>query len=197
MSDSRQESALSRWSRRKLAAREEQQGEKTEDALEIEPSAEGQDIQSPETVEPEIPALTDADMPDIETLTEESDYSPFMSPGVSEELRKLALRKMFRASVFNVRDGLDEYDDDFTSFEKLGDIVTSDMKHRIEMEKQKLREKLEAEEAFDEDAMEVIDDDEVDAQDDEESVEALSEAANEGESHSPDDDPEEDMNERS
>ncbi len=86
-----------------------------------------------------------------------------MSPGVSDELRNLALRKLFRASVFNVRDGLDEYDDDFTTFEKLGDIVTSDMKHRVEMEEQKLREKLEAEqpvddEIEDDDGMEDIED---------------------------------------
>jgi hypothetical protein len=89
--------------------------------------------------------LTDADMPDIESLHEESDFSLFMSPGVSDELRNLALRKLFRAPVFNIRDGLDEYDEDYTSFEKLGDIVTCDMKHQVEMQEQKLREALEQE----------------------------------------------------
>ena len=68
-----------------------------------------------------------------------------MSPGVSDELRNLALRKLFHAPVFNIRDGLDEYDDDYTSFEKLGDIVTSDMKHQIEVQQRKLREALERE----------------------------------------------------
>jgi hypothetical protein len=63
-----------------------------------------------------------------------------MSSGVSDELRNLALRKLFHASVFNIRDGLDEYDEDYTSFEKLGDIVTSDMKHQIEIQQRKLRE---------------------------------------------------------
>ena len=95
------------------------------------------------------PLLTDADMPDIESLGEESDYSGFMSSGVSDELRNLALRKLFKSPSFNIRDGLDEYDEDYTYFEKLGDIVTSDMKHEIEMQEQKLREALEQEQQED------------------------------------------------
>ena len=156
MTEDRPESVLSRWSRRKLEAREAKEDPTPVDDIEV--TAESRLPETIEDAEPEVPASTDADMPDIDTLTDESDFSPFMSPGVSEELRKLALRKMFRSTVFNVRDGLDEYDDDFTSFEKLGDIVTADMKHRIEMEQQKLKEKLEAEDAVAEDEMEIIED---------------------------------------
>ena len=86
--------------------------------------------------------LTDADMPDIDSLTFDSVFSDFMSTGVSEKLRKRALRKLFHNEVFNIRDGLDEYDDDFTQFEKLGDIVTSDMRHQMEMEAQRRAEQL-------------------------------------------------------
>ncbi len=86
--------------------------------------------------------LTDEDMPDIESLTPESDYTGFLSPGVSDKLRKLALRKLFQHEVFNIRDGLDEYDDDFTRFEKLGDIVTSDMRHQLELEAKRKAEQL-------------------------------------------------------
>ena len=137
MSVENKESTLSRWSRRKLEARQPSApevpvGAATEAAAAEEPVA-------------EKPELTDADMPDIDSLTEASDFSCFMSSGVSDELRNLALRKLFRSPVFNIRDGLDEYDDDFTTFEKLGDIVTSDMKHRMEIEAQKLREALAAE----------------------------------------------------
>jgi len=89
--------------------------------------------------------LTDADMPDIDSLVEDSDFTGFMSPGVSDELRNLALRKLFHAPVFNIRDGLDEYDEDYTTFEKLGDIVTCDMKHQIEVQERKRREALEQE----------------------------------------------------
>jgi len=86
--------------------------------------------------------MTDEDMPEIESLTPESDYTDFLSPGVSDKLRKLALRKLFHGEGFNIRDGLDEYDDDFTRFEKLGDIVTSDMKHQLELEAQRKAEQL-------------------------------------------------------
>lgn len=137
------ESALSRWSRRKLEARQES-GREARPADELSPDLpdETQQALDKDSGEAEKPVLTDADMPDIDTLDENSDYSMFMSSGVSDKLRNMALRKLFGAPAFNIRDGLDEYDDDFTSFEKLGDIVTSDMKHRIEMEQQKLRESL-------------------------------------------------------
>ena len=89
---------------------------------------------------PEAP-LTDADMPDIETLNADSDFSPFFSEGVSKELRNLALKKLFFSGKFSARDGLDDYDDDFTKFEPLGDTVTSDMKfHARRKEKARLAE---------------------------------------------------------
>ena len=96
-------------------------------------------LESPEPVTPPVeaaeqppPPLTDADMPPIESLTEASDYRGFLSPEVSDSLRQLALRKLFHSTVFNHCDGLDDYAEDYTTFEKLGDIVTADMKHRME-----------------------------------------------------------------
>ncbi len=165
MTQDSKESALSRWSRRKIEA---QQAEAQPPA--VEETAPVADVATV-AEEDEKPLLTDADMPDIDTLTEESDFSPFMSAGVSDELRNLALRKLFRAPVFNIRDGLDEYDDDFTQFEKLGGIVTSDMKHRIEMEQQKLREQQQtAPDAVEQDQVETAEfedeDDEVEDIDD-------------------------------
>jgi len=137
------ESALSRWSRRK------QEATQTAPVSEQEPiEVDEANLNAPLSAEAEQePApLTDADMPDIESLEEDSDFTGFMSPGVSDELRNLALRKLFHAPVFNIRDGLDEYDEDYTSFEKLGDIVTCDMKHQIEVQERKRREALEQEE---------------------------------------------------
>ena len=146
------ESVLSRWSRRKLEAEQGADKAPAPPAVDAPPSIEeikSHDAADADTAlqpEAEAPPLTDADMPDIDSLTEDSDFSPFMSAGVSDELRNLALRKLFHAPVFNIRDGLDEYDDDFTQFEKLGSIITSDMKHRLEMEQEKLRERLAEEE---------------------------------------------------
>ncbi|NCF38013.1 MAG: DUF3306 domain-containing protein [Gammaproteobacteria bacterium] len=162
MTRENKESVLSRWSRRKLEAEKEVRPADLTlpSEIEAEPSAPAAETETG-------PLLTDADMPDIESLDEGSDFSGFMSEGVSDELRNLALRKLFRAPVFNIRDGLDEYDEDYTSFEKLGDIVTCDMKHRIEMQEQKLREKLAAETEAAEaekDALETTDgEDEMDA----------------------------------
>ena len=83
---------------------------------------------------------TDEDMPPLDSLDQNSDYSGFLSPGVTEGLRRRALRKLFLSAAFNVPDGLDDYDDDFTSFQALGDIVTSDMKHQAEMEAERAKQ---------------------------------------------------------
>ena len=196
MSEDSRESVFSRWSRRKSEAREQQDNPLEPAELLAEESAiDSNPPEVAEVPEPEAPPLTDADMPDLESLTDESDYSPFMSPGVSEELRKLALRKMFHASAFNIRDGLDEYDDDFTTFEKLGDIVTSDMKHRIEMEQQKLKEKLEAEASPEEDEMEMIEED-IDEDVDEKPLQAEQLAATSAEPVSLEQKPEENTDEQ-
>jgi hypothetical protein len=112
-------------------------------------------------------------MPDVETLNEDSDFSGFMSTGVSETLRKMALQKLFHGKSYNVRDGLDEYDGDYTSFEKLDpSVITCDMKHILEVEAEKLRLAKEAEEkkkaellaAEENDEIEVVELDETEGQ---------------------------------
>lgn len=122
------ESRLARWSRRKAAQQRESHSEKAgaDDDRIVDDSAEAQADGEPPEAAPSPPALTDADMPPLSSLTSESDFSGFLSPGVSEELRKLALRKLFSLPSFQVRDGLDDYDDDFTVFEPLGDTPTND-----------------------------------------------------------------------
>lgn len=86
----------------------------------------------------------DDDMPPLESLGEDSDYSSFLSPRVSAALRKQALRKLFRSPKFNVISELDDYIDDFRNFPPLGDMVTADMKHAAAV---LLKKQLEAEEA--------------------------------------------------
>ncbi|MDH3631617.1 MAG: DUF3306 domain-containing protein [Gammaproteobacteria bacterium] len=172
------ESGLRRWSRRKQESAQEAPAAEQAVPIDTEPSL---GTTAPIEIETESrPALTDADMPPIESLDEDSDYSAFMSEGVSDELRNLALRKLFKAPVFNIRDGLDEYDEDYTYFEKLGDIVTCDMKHHIEMKEQREREALalEAEQEI-EDEIEVVEaideetDDELEEIEDSEGEETL------------------------
>ena len=124
---------LSRWSRRKQAARE-QRSEGDNPTTTAPP-------QHPEQVDSAAVAyreLTDEDMPPVESLNEQSDYSAFLSPKVSEELRQAALRKLFKLPEFNVRDGLDDYDEDYTTFTELGAVVTHDMRRMLEREKERM-----------------------------------------------------------
>ncbi len=123
-----EEPFLNRWSRRKLEA---------ETASESEPES---GISTPEPA----PPLTDDDMPPLESLDEHSDYAGFLSPGVSEGLRQAALQKLFNSSCFNVCDGLDDYAEDFTTFEKLGDLMTADLRHRLQREAERLAQRVEA-----------------------------------------------------
>ena len=127
---------FSRWSRRKALQQEET------DQLTISEGAAQEDQLPVVTEEEEAPALTDDDMPPLETLGEDDSYSDFLSPEVSEKLRKVALRQLFHGAGFNIRDGLDDYDEDFTIFKPLGDIITADMRHREEMLERKAKEAL-------------------------------------------------------
>lgn len=139
-------SFLSRWSRRKALRQEDLDHETVLDEKLETSGSEGSDlVDSPAEV---VKPLTDEDMPPIESMGEDDDYSGFLSPEVSEKLRKVALRKLFHGAAFNIRDGLCEYDDDYTSFEPLGDIITADMRHQQEMLERKAREAAEREQAL-------------------------------------------------
>jgi len=134
-----EESFASRWSRRKQEVANETAVEDLPETIEGEDELVDEETLAEQRLE-KLNALTDEDMPDIETLNEDSDFSGFMSTGVSETLRKMALQKLFHGKSYNIRDGLDEYDGDYTSFEKLDpSVITCDMKHLIEVEAEKLR----------------------------------------------------------
>jgi len=116
---------LSRWSRRKRLAR----GGIDPDSVPGEPPPGDEppgDEPLAQSAAAEREELTDADMPPLETLGEDSDYSVFLSPKVSEGLRRAALRKLFGGAAFNVTDGLDDYDEDFRSFSSLIDVATAE-----------------------------------------------------------------------
>ena len=138
--DASEASFVSRWSRLKHEAEKDTETAAIENTTSSNAAADNTEPGLKQASSARI--LTDEDMPAIESLTPDSDYADFLSPGVSDALRKLALRKLFHSDVFNIRDGLDEYDGDYTQFEKLGDIVTSDMQHQVELEAQRKAEQL-------------------------------------------------------
>jgi hypothetical protein len=131
---------LSRWARRKGVARtggdaDTAVGESSIEEQEItEAAGAGEDSQAPE--------LTDEDMPPLDGIDENTDMSGFFSPKVTQAVKKVALRKFFHSPMFNIVDGLDDYDEDFRNFAALGDIVTSDMRGVMEREAERAREAL-------------------------------------------------------
>lgn len=131
---------LERWSRLKERAREE--------ARSPPPAAQVPEPAEPAQEPPASPVAAEehpveVKLPDLALLDGDSDYSAFLSPGVDLLLRRRALRKLFHSPKFNVLDGLDDYMGDFRNFEPLGDLVTADMRHRIEQAAQRLAESLE------------------------------------------------------
>ncbi len=123
---------LQRWSQRKTASRK---GETDLDPLSASTPAD-RPIEEAATAAEADPRseLTDADMPPIESLDKDSDFSVFMSPKVSDQLRTQALRKLFHLPVFNITDGLNDYDEDYTQFAGLGGVVTHEMKRLLKRE---------------------------------------------------------------
>lgn len=99
---------LRRWSERKRRVDEEQPAHDTpapaEDAAQTQSEAEAEERRR----------LIDS-LPDIDTMTEESDFSAFMQGQVPDELRNRALRKLWRLNpVYACVDGLNDYDLDYT-----------------------------------------------------------------------------------
>jgi len=127
---------MSRWSRLKARAREQgapaaEAGAALPQAGEDTPPRAGEDPAPPQAA-PQPTVAPPPELPDIDLLGEDSDYSAFLAEGVDATLRRKALRKLFHSPKFNVLDGLDDYMGDYTQFEPLGSIVTADMRHHIE-----------------------------------------------------------------
>lgn len=73
--------------------------------------------------QPDNEPVKEEDLPPIESLHENSEVSMFLSEGISEKLRRQALRRLFHFGKFNVCDGLDDYAEDYTFFQPLSDLI--------------------------------------------------------------------------
>jgi hypothetical protein len=68
--------------------------------------------ESEDTGDPEVVAK----LPDLDSLTEESDFTAFLQDGVPEVIRRKALRRLWRLNpIFANLDGLNDYDEDFSA----------------------------------------------------------------------------------
>jgi hypothetical protein len=68
------------------------------------------------------------ELPSLEELGPDSDFRAFMDPSVDDDLRRAALKTLFRDPVFNVTDGLDVYAEDYTKLEKLTPAMVASLR---------------------------------------------------------------------
>lgn len=112
---------LSRWSQRK----------REQDTQDLQSELSGKETEKAAESEHEVASQT--------TSETEQDRPVWQRDDVDEDTKKAALRALFRKPEFNIRDGLNEYDDDFTKFASLGDIVTHEMKRMLKLAEEKTR----------------------------------------------------------
>lgn len=93
---------------------------------------------------PPEPGSLDHTLPDPDTLETGSDFSAFMSPGVSGALRRKALRRLWSTGDYNVRDGLNDYDQDFKAQLK---PMAAEMADKVRQWTHKLEDALEESDA--------------------------------------------------
>ena len=113
--------SLSRWSRRKLAAAAEAPAA---------PASAPAVVPAPATAAgaPSPPAALE--LPPVESLTFDSDFTAFLQPGVDDKVKRAALKQLFRDPRFNIMDGLDTYIDDYTKADPIPPDIVADLLQR-------------------------------------------------------------------
>ena len=128
---SKPERFLSRWSRRKLEALRA-----SPDAT---PSAAAAPAASslPVAAEPAqstvVATSPPAELPPVESLTFDSDFTAFLRPGVDPTVKSAALKQLFSDPRFNVMDGLDVYIDDYSKADPIPPDMLAELMERFEL----------------------------------------------------------------
>ena len=93
---------IRRWSRRKQAARKDTKVADVQPAEDPKADSGNDDAMAaadPAATADSAKAEQEApELPDIDSLSKESDFSPFMKKGVPKELRNRAMRKLWRVN---------------------------------------------------------------------------------------------------
>ncbi len=118
---------LSRWSRLKAeAAARTPEAETRESAALPEDGAAAEEQQAAAEAGPaaDHPAEAAPELPDLATLTADSDYTVFLAAGVCEETKREALRILWRSDpVLANLSGLNDYDDDYRAIGTVQQVV--------------------------------------------------------------------------
>ena len=109
---------LSRWSRRKLDAKEDAPAA----VAAAEPAAAASAVPPAPAAESTAPATGRG-----------SEYREFFDPQVEEKLRRTALKKLFSEPQFNVMDGLDTYIDDYSIADPIPDAMLRQLNQAKEL----------------------------------------------------------------
>lgn len=115
---------LSRWARVKRSQKQETPLLAAEDADKSLPAALPNTsidaLSEPKIAEKAGPEPTlsrgpaTVELPSLESLTPQSDFSPFMAKDVDSQLRNKAMKKLFTDPHYNIMDRLDTYIDDYS-----------------------------------------------------------------------------------
>jgi hypothetical protein len=124
--DHRDDSFLSRWSRRKAQLRSgvalpnETALAPTRPALAEAPAGTPSAVAAPAAQAPQHQAANEPavvtpapTLSEVAALSPQSDYTRFVARGVTPEVKNAALKKLFTDPHFNLMDGLDTYIDDY------------------------------------------------------------------------------------
>ncbi|MEZ8626692.1 DUF3306 domain-containing protein [Vibrio splendidus] len=137
---------FSRWSQRKL-------DESNDEPLEVEQALEATELTSSDSSSEVSPADLSSEMEaaapqslesdaletneevhaaDVQDpapeATEDLSVAQLLVSEASESVKKAALRKLFLSEEFNVRDGLDDYDDDYSNLKSLSEGVAETLR---------------------------------------------------------------------
>lgn len=111
-----EEGPLSRWSRLKREAEAAAKVDKVDvegGAAVVEQHGEPRQLESGAESAGQQPIPIE-DLPDIDTLTYNSDFTVFLQEGVPDALRRLALARLWRTDpILANLDGLNDYDEDY------------------------------------------------------------------------------------
>ena len=132
------DSFLGRWSQRKQAVRE---GKPLAEPVVAKPPPLPQETKHAVTAHSAVTAvapLTDGQvaapevapalsLQDVQQLTAQSDFAPFVARDVAPDVRNAAMKKLFTDPHYNVMDGLDIYIDDYSKPDPLPESMLRQM----------------------------------------------------------------------
>jgi Protein of unknown function (DUF3306) len=78
---------------------------------------------------PQAPAAPPPELPPLDQMGPDSDFSAFMDRRVDDGLRRLALKKLFGDPRLNAADGLDVFSEDYSLLEDLPQEMVAKLEH--------------------------------------------------------------------